>query len=207
MTSARKLSWNLSPRQRGRSTRVAAAGASTDRGWSILEPAGTTSCGRVEGYAMKRAGGEAAAAKRRRRAWHRDAEAEAALVNQGEPTSVDPLVVQQRPRWRLRSSVARKRASATAARPGEHLSPVAGPADDRSRATGGSHCKACDLYKRGTQTVFGEGRPRAQIMLVRRAPGMPRTCRAPLRRACGKLLDRGLERWNRSPDGVTSRMS
>ena len=27
-------------------------------------------------------------------------------------------------------------------------------------------CKACDLYKRGTQTVFGEGPRRAEIMMV-----------------------------------------
>ena len=27
-------------------------------------------------------------------------------------------------------------------------------------------CTACDLYKRGTQTVFGEGSSRAALMLV-----------------------------------------
>lgn len=32
-------------------------------------------------------------------------------------------------------------------------------------------CKACDLYKRGTQTVFGEGPKRARIMLVGEQPG------------------------------------
>ncbi|PYR58321.1 MAG: uracil-DNA glycosylase, partial [Acidobacteria bacterium] len=32
-------------------------------------------------------------------------------------------------------------------------------------------CKACDLYKRGTQTVFGEGPQRAQIMMVGEQPG------------------------------------
>jgi uracil-DNA glycosylase len=32
-------------------------------------------------------------------------------------------------------------------------------------------CRACDLWKLGTQTVFGEGLPRAQIMLVGEQPG------------------------------------
>ena len=32
-------------------------------------------------------------------------------------------------------------------------------------------CQACDLYKRGTQTVFGEGARRAELMFVGEAPG------------------------------------
>lgn len=32
-------------------------------------------------------------------------------------------------------------------------------------------CKACDLWKLGTQTVFGEGTPKARIMLVGEQPG------------------------------------
>jgi uracil-DNA glycosylase family protein len=32
-------------------------------------------------------------------------------------------------------------------------------------------CTACDLYARATQTVFGEGRPAAQLMLVGEQPG------------------------------------
>jgi DNA polymerase len=32
-------------------------------------------------------------------------------------------------------------------------------------------CKACDLYKRGTQTVFGEGPRKAEVMLVGEQPG------------------------------------
>src|SRR5690242_11708539 len=32
-------------------------------------------------------------------------------------------------------------------------------------------CKGCDLYLRGTQTVFGEGRSAASIMLVGEQPG------------------------------------
>ena|SRR5438105_6628635 len=32
-------------------------------------------------------------------------------------------------------------------------------------------CKACDLWKRGTQTVFGEGKSRAHFMMVGEQPG------------------------------------
>jgi uracil-DNA glycosylase len=32
-------------------------------------------------------------------------------------------------------------------------------------------CKACDLWKLGTQTVFGEGLPRARVMFVGEQPG------------------------------------
>jgi len=34
-----------------------------------------------------------------------------------------------------------------------------------------ARCTACDLYKHATQTVFGEGRPGAHIMLVGEQPG------------------------------------
>jgi uracil-DNA glycosylase len=33
------------------------------------------------------------------------------------------------------------------------------------------HCTACHLYKRATQTVFGEGPKRAPMMLVGEQPG------------------------------------
>ena len=32
-------------------------------------------------------------------------------------------------------------------------------------------CRACDLWKRGTQTVFGEGSPHARVMMVGEQPG------------------------------------
>src|SRR5262245_26926971 len=32
-------------------------------------------------------------------------------------------------------------------------------------------CRACDLWKRGTQTVFGEGGSKARVMLVGEQPG------------------------------------
>ena len=54
-------------------------------------------------------------------------------------------------------------------------------------------CKACDLYKRGTQTVFGEGPKRAEIMLVGEQPGDAEDLAGhPFVGPAGKLLDRAL---------------
>ena len=55
-------------------------------------------------------------------------------------------------------------------------------------------CKACDLYKRGTQTVFGEGPARADVMLVGEQPGDAEDLAGhPFVGPAGKLLDRALE--------------
>jgi uracil-DNA glycosylase len=55
-------------------------------------------------------------------------------------------------------------------------------------------CKACDLYKRGTQTVFGEGPKVASLMLVGEQPGDAEDLAGhPFVGPAGKLLDRALE--------------
>jgi uracil-DNA glycosylase family protein len=55
-------------------------------------------------------------------------------------------------------------------------------------------CKACDLYKRGTQTVFGDGPRRAEIMMVGEQPGDAEDIAGqPFVGPAGKLLDRALE--------------
>ena len=55
-------------------------------------------------------------------------------------------------------------------------------------------CKACDLYLRGTQTVFGEGQGRAEIMLVGEQPGDAEDLAGqPFVGPAGRLLDRALE--------------
>ena len=55
-------------------------------------------------------------------------------------------------------------------------------------------CKACDLYKRGTQTVFGEGPRRAEIMFVGEQPGDAEDLAGhPFVGPAGRLLDRALE--------------
>ena len=54
-------------------------------------------------------------------------------------------------------------------------------------------CKACDLYKRGTQTVFGEGPSRADVMLIGEQPGDAEDLAGhPFVGPAGKLLDKAL---------------
>jgi uracil-DNA glycosylase family protein len=55
-------------------------------------------------------------------------------------------------------------------------------------------CKACDLYKRGTQTVFGEGSKHAETMFVGEQPGNEEDLAGkPFVGPAGKLLDKALE--------------
>jgi uracil-DNA glycosylase family protein len=55
-------------------------------------------------------------------------------------------------------------------------------------------CRACDLWKRGTQTVFGEGGRRAELMLVGEQPGDAEDLAGrPFVGPAGQLLDRALE--------------
>jgi uracil-DNA glycosylase family protein len=61
----------------------------------------------------------------------------------------------------------------------------------RERAAG---CKACPLWERGTQTVFGEGRASAEVMLVGEQPGdQEDQAGRPFVGPAGRLLDRALE--------------
>jgi len=54
-------------------------------------------------------------------------------------------------------------------------------------------CKACDLWKTGTQTVFGEGSPRATVMFVGEQPGDREDLTGrPFVGPAGKLLDQAL---------------
>jgi uracil-DNA glycosylase len=56
-------------------------------------------------------------------------------------------------------------------------------------------CRACDLWRSGTQTVFGEGRKKAEVMLVGEQPGDREDIEGrPFVGPAGKLLDRALER-------------
>jgi uracil-DNA glycosylase len=57
-----------------------------------------------------------------------------------------------------------------------------------------AHCTACHLYKRGTQTVFGEGPKRAAMMLVGEQPGdYEDVAGKPFVGPAGKIMDRALE--------------
>jgi uracil-DNA glycosylase family protein len=55
-------------------------------------------------------------------------------------------------------------------------------------------CKACDLWKTGTQTVFGEGRTAAEVMLVGEQPGDREDIEGrPFVGPAGRLLDEALD--------------
>jgi DNA polymerase len=56
-------------------------------------------------------------------------------------------------------------------------------------------CRACDLWERGTQTVFGEGLPGARVILVGEQPGDREDLEGrPFVGPAGRLLDVCLER-------------
>jgi len=55
-------------------------------------------------------------------------------------------------------------------------------------------CQACDLYKTGTQTVFGEGLKKAEVVLVGEQPGDKEDIEGrPFVGPAGKLLDNALD--------------
>lgn len=80
--------------------------------------------------------------------------------------------------------------NSVAARAAERVSPQATlAAVSRAAAT----CRACDLWKAATQTVFGEGSTKAQIMLVGEQPGdQEDRMGRPFVGPAGKLLDQAL---------------
>jgi uracil-DNA glycosylase len=56
-------------------------------------------------------------------------------------------------------------------------------------------CRACPLWKTGTQTVFGEGLKRARLMLVGEQPGDREDIEGhPFVGPAGRILDKALER-------------
>jgi len=71
------------------------------------------------------------------------------------------------------------------------LLPLHGSLSDLKKAA--RNCQACDLWKRGTQTVFGEGAPHAKIMFVGEQPGDQEDLQGrPFVGPAGKLLDKAL---------------
>ena len=61
----------------------------------------------------------------------------------------------------------------------------------RERAAG---CQGCGLYRDATQTVFGEGRASAEVVLIGEQPGdVEDQTGRPFAGPAGKLLDRALE--------------
>ncbi|HET7923490.1 MAG TPA: UdgX family uracil-DNA binding protein, partial [Rhodanobacteraceae bacterium] len=57
-----------------------------------------------------------------------------------------------------------------------------------------AECRGCELFRRATQTVFGEGAPHARIMLVGETPGDREDfVGRPFVGPAGQLLDRALD--------------
>lgn len=60
--------------------------------------------------------------------------------------------------------------------------------------TAAADCKACDLWKKGTQTVFGDGARRANVLFVGEQPGNEEDLTGkPFVGPAGKLFDNALE--------------
>ena len=84
-----------------------------------------------------------------------------------------------------------KRMKILSQRTAADLIPANATLDDLRRIAAG--CKACDLWKRGTQTVFGEGSPHAEVMLVGEKPGDKEDLKGhPFVGPAGALLDKAL---------------
>ncbi len=67
------------------------------------------------------------------------------------------------------------------------------PTLDKLRAVA-AECKACDLWKTGTQTVFGEGKQSSLIMFIGEQPGDKEDLSGrPFVGPAGALLDKSLE--------------
>ena len=73
------------------------------------------------------------------------------------------------------------------------MSESAKPALDKVRLAA-AECQACDLWKLGTQTVFGEGAESAELMLVGEQPGDKEDLAGrPFVGPAGRILDQALE--------------
>nr|MBA3272323.1 TIGR03915 family putative DNA repair protein [Chthoniobacterales bacterium] len=115
-----------------------------------------------------------------------------------------PSLLQEAPRrveTMIRKSAAKKEASGdeTDWRP----APVPETDSLRRVADAARSCTACHLYRRGTQTVFGEGPKRAAIMFLGEQPGDHEDVAGkPFVGPAGKLLDRALNEAGINRDDV-----
>src|SRR5690349_22213568 len=72
--------------------------------------------------------------------------------------------------------------------------PVPGRATLPALRAASAGCKACDLWKLGTQTVFGEGSSRARVMMVGEQPGDKEDIQGrPFVGPAGAVLDKALQ--------------
>jgi uracil-DNA glycosylase len=90
-----------------------------------------------------------------------------------------------KPQKRLETPKANETADEMARKQADDIATLRGEAAD---------CRACHLYKNATQTVFGEGRQTARIMLVGEQPGDKEDLAGkPFVGPAGQMLDRALE--------------
>ena len=117
---------------------------------------------------------------------------------------VIPSLLQEAPR-RV-EEMARKSAAKAGAGDGEmewRPAPVPQTTSLSEVASASKACTACHLYKRGTQTVFGEGPKRATLMMLGEQPGDQEDLAGqPFVGPAGKLLDRALEEVGIDRDDV-----
>lgn len=74
------------------------------------------------------------------------------------------------------------------------MTPVPATTDLETLREAARGCRACDLWERATQTVFGEGARHARLMLVGEQPGdREDVSGAPFVGPAGEMLDRALE--------------
>jgi DNA polymerase len=84
---------------------------------------------------------------------------------------------------------------------GRELARSGGPLESVASLADG--CRACELWKRATQTVFGHGPVPARIMLVGEQPGDREDIEGePFVGPAGRILDRALEQAGIDRDGV-----
>jgi uracil-DNA glycosylase family protein len=72
--------------------------------------------------------------------------------------------------------------------------PVPARLSIRSLQAAAKRCQACDLWRKGTQTVFGEGRADADVMLIGEQPGNDEDLAGrPFVGPAGRILSKALE--------------
>ena len=71
-----------------------------------------------------------------------------------------------------------------------------------------ARCTACDLYKRATQTVFGEGAADVRVVFVGEQPGHEEDLAGrPFVGPAGRLLDRALVEVGKTTKSASARKS
>jgi len=108
-------------------------------------------------------------------------------------TAVIPVLLEQAPR-RVEDML-KKSGKKSATDYGEFRpAPVPDSTDLGKVEAASKRCRACPLYLRGTQTVFGEGPKRAPMMLIGEQPGDQEDLAGkPFVGPAGKIMNRALE--------------